>query len=146
VLIEGGASGCQALFDEFRVREAAELAASYSATRLTIDVYCLQHPDRYCVSAKSLAAHLTGVGWALEKGGDESGLRALQRRLNGKIELVKPPVPTYRGEITIADVAGVDGTEAYETAVERWARSTWAAYSSLHGIARAWIDQAVMRG
>jgi hypothetical protein len=143
LLIEGGTGGCQALFDEFRVREAAELAAGYAATRLTIDVYCLQHPDRYCVSAKSLAAHLTGVAWALERGGDESGLRALQRWLNGRVELVKPPVPAFRGELTIADVAGVKDRTAYVAAVERWAASTWAAYSSLHEVARSWIDQAV---
>ena len=112
---------------------------------MTIDVYCLQHPDHYCVSAKSLAAHLTGVGWALERGGDESGLRALQRWLNGKVELTKPPVPAFRGEVTIADVAGVGGSPAYVAASARWARSTWAAYSSLHDIARGWIDQVVKR-
>jgi hypothetical protein len=145
LLIEGGTAGCQALFDEFRVREAAELAATYAATRLTIDVYCLQHPDRYCVSAKSLAAHLTGVGWALERGADESGLRALQRWLNGRVELVKQPVPAFRGELTIAEVAGVHDRTAYVAAVERWAASTWAAYSSLHEVARTWIDQAVKR-
>jgi hypothetical protein len=134
------------LFDRFRIREAAELATNYAATRLTIDVYCLQHPDRYCVSAKSLAAHLTGVGWALERGGDESGLRALQRWLNGKVELSKPPVPRLRGKVTIADLAGVEGSAAYAAGAESWARSTWAAYSSLHDVARDWIDQAVQRG
>jgi Family of unknown function (DUF5946) len=144
--IAGGTQGCQALFDQLRLRESTELATTYGSTRLTIDVYCLQHPDRYCVSAKSLAAHLTGVGWALERGGDESGLRALQRWLNGKVELSKPPVPRLRGEVTIADLASVEGSAAYAAAAERWARSTWAAYSSLHGVARGWIDQAVQRG
>ena len=63
--IVGGEAACQALFDAFRVRETAELAPSYASTRLTVDVYCLQHPDRYCVSAKSLAAHLTGYATLL---------------------------------------------------------------------------------
>jgi hypothetical protein len=131
--------GCQALFDELRVREVAELARSYTSTRLTIDVYCLQHPERYCVSAKSLAAHLTGLCWALEFGGSESGLRELQRKLNGRVGLVKPAIPASRGDLTVADIVPVSGPDEYLRALDRWARSTWAAYGDLQEIARAWI-------
>jgi hypothetical protein len=131
--------GCQALFDEFRVREIAELAPSYAPTRLTIDVYCLQHPERYCVSAKSLAAHLTGVCWALEHGISEGGLRELQRRLESRRDLVKPPIPVDHGKLTVADIATVAGADEYTKALDRWARSTWAAYADLHEIAREWI-------
>lgn len=139
LVIAGGAAGCQALFDEFRAREMAELAPSYESTRLTVDVYCLQHPDRYCVSAKSLAAHLTGVGWALERGGGEWGLRTLQRWLDRGARLEKPALPDRRGGLTIADVSPDD----YAKTRDRWARTTWAAYSGLHEIARRWIDEAV---
>src|SRR5690242_1070084 len=142
-LVEGGADGCQRLFDDCRVRELAELAQDYPATRLTVDIYCLQHPDRYCVSAKSLAAHLTGLAWALQHGGTDAGLRALQRWLNGRVDITKPAVPDARGSLTIGDVFGVTGRDAYLAAVDRWARSTWAAYSSLHLIAEHWIAQAV---
>ena len=137
--IAGGTAGCQALFDEFRVREVAELALSYAPTRLTIDVYCLQHPERYCVSAKSLAAHLTGLCWALEHGISEGGLRLLQRRLDTRRDLVKPPIPAARGKLTVADVAAVAGPDEYMRALDRWARSTWEAYADLHETARAWI-------
>ena len=143
LLIEGGTAGCQAMFDEFRVREMSELASSYASTRLSVDVYCLQHPDRYCVSAKSLAAHLTGVGWAVERGGGEWGLRQLQRWLDTGPKLEKPAPPAGRGALTIADVASAEDTDAYVAALDRWARSTWAAYSELHEIARRWIDSAV---
>lgn len=131
------------MFDGFRAREMAELAPSYTSTRLTVDVYCLQHPDQYCVSAKSLAAHLTGVGWALERGGGEWGLRALQQWLERGAKLDKPALPERRGELTIADVSGATGTDAYLSALDRWARSTWAAYVDLQRIARRWIDEAV---
>ncbi len=141
--IEGGAVACQELFDEFRVREAADLAPSYAATRLTVDIYCLQHPERYCVSAKSLAAHLTGLAWALEHGGSDKGLRALQRWLNGRVDITKPPIPQPRGDMTIGDIHTVPDRESYLAAVDRWARSTWTAYSSLHPIAEQWIDQAL---
>lgn len=117
----------------------SELARSYAPTRLTIDVYCLQHPERYCVSAKSLAAHLTGVCWALEHGISEGGLRELQRRLEARRDLVKPAIPTDRGKLTVADIAGVAGPDEYMKTLDRWARSTWAAYGELQEIARAWI-------
>jgi hypothetical protein len=141
--IAGGTEGCQALFDQFRLRESAELARGYGSTRLTIDIYSVQHPDRYCVSAKSLAAHLTGLCWAVERGGSEAGLRALQRWLNGSVPLNKPDVPKGRGKLTVADIAGAAETTAYEAALDRWARSTWEAYSPLHAVARRWIDEAV---
>jgi hypothetical protein len=141
--IARGTDGCQALFDQFRLRESAELAREYGSTRLTIDIYSVQHPDRYCVSAKSLAAHLTGLCWAVEREGTEAGLRVLQRWLNGSVPLNKPDVPKDRGKLTIADVAGAIDTTAYEAGLDRWARSTWEAYSALHEVARHWIDEAV---
>jgi len=121
----------------------SELAPSYASTRLTVDVYCLQHPDRYCVSAKSLAAHLTGVGWAVERGGGEWGLGRLQRWLDTGPKLEKPALPAGHGALTIADVLNVKDTHDYVAALERWARLTWAAYAELHDIAGRWIDAAV---
>jgi hypothetical protein len=141
--IAGGTDGCQALFDQFRLREASELARDYGSTRLTIDIYSVQHPDRYCVSAKSLAAHLTGLCWAVERGGSEAGLRALQRWLNGSVPLNKPDIPKNRGKLTVADIASAVDQPAYAAALDRWARSTWEAYSPLHEVARHWIDEAV---
>jgi len=141
--VAGGTAGCQAIFDEFRAREMSELAPTYASTRLTVDVYCLQHPDRYCVSAKSLAAHLTGVGWAVERGGGEWGLRQLQRWLDTGPKLEKPALPAGHGALTIADVTGAADTDAYIGALDRWARSTWMAYSELHDIAGRWIEAAV---
>ncbi len=141
--IEGAGVGCQAAYDQFRIRETSELAASYALTRLTVDIYCLQHPDRYCVSAKSLAAHLTGACWALVTGGGDWGLSVLQRWLNGRVELSKPPIPGFRGGLTIRDVVGAEDTEAYMAVLDRWARSTLAAYTSLHEVARDWIDLVI---
>lgn len=102
----------------------------------------MQHPERYCVSAKSLAAHLTGLAWAIEHGIDERGLRALHRALDGRVDLAKPPLPASRGALTIADVAPAAETEAYTKAVDAWARATWDAYAPLHETARRWIERA----
>ena len=40
--------------------------------RLLVDTYCVQHPERYCVSFKSLAAHLVGLCWSLEHSGSRA--------------------------------------------------------------------------
>jgi hypothetical protein len=38
-------------------------------------------------------------------------------------------------------VAAGDGA-SYMAALDRWARSTWAAYAQLHAIARRWVGEA----
>ena len=143
LVIKGGSDGCQALFDEFRVYESREIAPGYAWTRLSLDVYCLQHPDRYCVSAKSLAAHLTGVAWALEYDDSERGLQILRRWLNGSRKLIKPELPVARGALTVQEVRSAADAAAYRAAVRRWAESTWEAYRDLHQVARGWIDAAM---
>jgi uncharacterized protein DUF5946 len=137
LVVDGGTEGCQSLFDELRSREL--VTSTYQAQRMTVDTYCVQHPDRYCVSAKSLAAHLTGLCWALEYSGYPSGLKALQRWLNGPARIEKPALPPFRGALTIADVGDTPDPEA----IRRWARSTWEAYAPLHPIARQWVDEAI---
>jgi len=141
--VAGGTEGCQALFDQLSARMQEGIDVHYLVRRLAVDCYCLQHPDRYCVSAKSLAAHLTGACWALEFGGGEKGLKALQSWLNGRVPLAKPALPSSFGAVTVADVAGAD---ALDRAVDGWARSTWEAYSELHASARSWVRAATGRG
>src|SRR5260370_28960709 len=98
--IAGGTHGCQALFDQFRLRESAELAHDYGPTRLTIDTYSVQHPDRYCVSAKSLAAHLTALCLALERGAKEAALRRLHPWMYRSVPLDQPDTPNRPGKVT----------------------------------------------
>lgn len=141
--VVGGADGCQALFHQLWTREDLRNGLPYPIRRKAVDVYCLQHPDSYCVSAKSLAAHLTGLCWALEHGGGSSGLAALQRWLNGPAKISKPALPTSRGGVTIADVMGTEQFAVFGRTVDRWALATWAAYSGLHETARRWVDEAI---
>ena len=110
---------------------------------MTVDTYSLQHPDRYCISAKSLAAHLTGLCWLLELAGNRAvGSESLRRWLDGQPRMEKPAVPSFRGRLTVADVRDAADPDAYARAVEAWARSTWEAYASLHSLAHHWIEQA----
>lgn len=137
-----GDAGCQTQFEALLARDFSDLAY-FQFHRLLVDTYSLQHPDRYCVSAKSLAAHLTGLCWALEHGGSTAvGSDHLRRWLDGRVRLKKPAIPVNRGEKTVQEVATAPDLETHETALVAWAKATWKAYSDLHPIARQWIAEA----
>lgn len=118
----------------------SELASDW---RLIVDCYSVQH-DKYILSGRSLAAHLTGVCIALERGGDPSLLRALQQWLSRTRELAKPAVPARRGEVTINDVIAAPPEERH-AAVLRWAASAWEAWQEHQPLARTWIASAQER-
>jgi len=115
----------------------SELATDW---RLIVDCYSIQH-DKYIASGRSLAAHLGGVCIALEHGGDESLLRAVQRWLSGTGDLPKPAVPASRGEVTI-DAVIAAAPEDRHAVVLRWAASAWSAWSEHQALARSWIASA----
>jgi hypothetical protein len=142
--VEGGETGCQKMFEDLVARDFGNVLY-FRSHRMLVDTYALQHPERYCVSAKSLAAHLTGLCWLLERDGSRAvGGEALRRWLNGPAMMEKPAsLPVHRGDLTIASVIGTHDPETHGRAVEAWARSTWQAYAALHPLARRWIDAAV---
>lgn len=138
--VEGGSDGCKILFDELLARDFTD-ARYFRVHRTMVDAYCLQHPDRYCASGKSFAAHLCGLCWALEKeGGRATGPEKLQQWLDGNTKVDKPELPEFRGEVTIGDVRDAPDPESYADAVDRWARSTWAAYRDLQPLAREYLE------
>ena len=100
----------------------------------------MQH-DKYILSGRSLAAHLTGVCIALEHGGDLALLRATQHWLSGTRDLAKPTVPAQRGEITINDAITALPEERHAV-VLHWAASAWQAWAEHQPLARAWIAEA----
>ena len=139
--VDGGTDGCQALFDDESVREYGNVKFA-GRRRLVVDTYALQHPERYCRSAISLAAHLTGLCVAVEHRAREEVLNdAVQRWLSRRPELDKPALPAEHGRLTIADVLAAKDVVNHRAIVERWARGTWAAYADLHAVARAWVRQ-----
>jgi hypothetical protein len=144
--VVGGASGCQALFDDESVREYGDVTFA-GRRRLVVDTYALQHPERYCRSAISLAAHLTGLCVAVEHRAREDVLNdAVQRWLSRRPQLSRPAMPAGRGSLTIADVLAATDAVNHRAIVERWARATWAAFVDLQPIARAWVGQVDHEG
>jgi len=140
-----GTEGCQRLFDDETVREYADPLFA-PRRRMIVDIYCLQHPDRYCVSAISLAAHLTGLAVATEHPGREARLNAaIQRWLSGRPRLDKPSSPARRGTMTIADLRATTDVADHGLVAERWAQDVWTAYAELQPVARAWVREALAR-
>ena len=139
LVVEGGTDGCQALFDDESVREYGDIAFA-GRRRLVVDAYAMQHPARYCRSATSFAAHLSGLCIAIEYRARETELNdAVQRWLSRRPQLDRPDPPASRGPLTIADVLAATTVNEHRAVVERWARGTWTAYAELHEIARAWV-------
>ena len=142
LVIPGGAEGCLELYR--RVREQELRPPAYAGFgRMIWETYCVQHPDRYCISAKSLAAHLGGLCWALEHGGHPSGYQALDRFLDGPPHFDRPALPPDRGALTIGDVAAADAPADRVRIMDGWARTTWAAYAGLQPLARRWVEAAL---
>ena len=137
--VEGGTEGCQRLFESIGLREYEDMRfARYH--RIVVDVYAMQHPDRYGRSAKSFAAHLTGLcAWLEDEGGAQSVNASVQRWLSGPSPIAKPPLPPSYGSVTIRELVEADDPARYGEVVRRWAVVTWGAYASLHATARTWI-------
>jgi hypothetical protein len=135
----GGRDACQKLFDDVGLR-AFEDSRYAAMRRLAVDCYACQH-DRYILSGRSLAAHLTGLAVAIEHGGAEQVNERVQSWLSRTRHVEKPAVPRDRGKITIADVAGT-APDDYAAAVRSWAAWVWDAWRVHHAVAREWIASA----
>ena len=138
----GGRDACQKLFDDLGLRAFSD--SRYAAMRrLAVDCYACQH-DRYILSGRSLAAHLTGLAVAIEHDGAETLNERVQGWLSRTRHIQKPVVPRARGTVTIADVAAA-APDDYASAVRRWAASVWDAWRDHHGLAREWIASSGSR-
>jgi hypothetical protein len=120
--------------------------AYFGVHRLFVDVYCLQHPERYCVSFKSLSAHLAHLCWTLEFGGTRAvPSEAIRLWVERHPDLEKPSIPLFRGAVTIDAVHRAKLPSDHHAAVQEWARATWDAYAELHAKAREWVAAALER-
>jgi len=136
----GGRDACQKLFEDLGLR-AFEDSRFAAMRRLAVDCYACQH-DRYILSGRSLAAHLTGLAVAIEHEGSEQMNERVQSWLSRTRHIEKPAVPRARGTITIADVAAT-APEEYAAAVRRWADSVWDAWHPHHGLVREWMASSL---
>jgi hypothetical protein len=135
----GGRTGCQAFHDELTA-QAWTSPGRAAVHNLAVDTYAMQHPDDYCRSPKSYAAHLIGLCCGLEHPDDQALYWAIPRWLNGPAALERPPIVPNRGDMTIADVRAPRGEEEYPERIRSWAREVWAAYAVQQALARRWLE------
>jgi hypothetical protein len=140
--VAGGRAGCQALYDDLATPARGSLGLG-ALRDLAFDAYCMQHPDTYCRSAKSYAAHLTRLCCGVEHGGEPKVYRAIHRWLNGAVALEKPEVLTERGRMTVADLQAAGSSEEKQRLARAWAQDVWQAYATQHALAREWIRLAL---
>ena len=138
----GGREECQKLFDEVIAREFSN-PTYFGVHRTTVDCYALQHPERYCASFKSFAAHLTGLCCAMEYGKDPAMMRAIHIGLDGPRARQRPAFIRDRGQTTIESVYQAADAAAHRVAVQAWAASTWKAWSQYHQLARTLLIEMV---
>lgn len=145
-VVDGGRAACQKLFDEVLAREFGDFRYTREH-RLTVDVYSLQHPVEYMRSAKSYAAHLTGMYAALEDYTTAATNRAVQEWLSGPKALTRPhhPPSRQRGILTVAYVHDANDPDEHVRRVREWAESTWAAWRDHHNVAKEWIVEATRK-
>lgn len=139
----GGLLGCDAKFSDLIGREFS-VPALFRAHRLTVDAYCLQHPERYMISTKSAAAHLAGICWSLEIGESLHLPYPLKRFVDGPRVFARVPVPAkqHRGAINVTHLMAISDSDEYVAMARQWARSAWLAWPSGWAQARAWVREA----
>ncbi len=138
-LLPGSADGCELLFQELTSRDFQDVLY-FPTHRVLVDCYAMQHPDRYAVSGKSFAAHLTGLCVWLDHKGDVQLNRAIQQWLSTNPTLARPTPPEKRGRLTILDVQSAASIAEHKHIIQAWAESVWEAYADYHDLARAWIN------
>ncbi|HEY6349824.1 MAG TPA: DUF5946 family protein [Candidatus Angelobacter sp.] len=138
----GGREECQKLFDEVLARHFSD-ALYFSVHRTAVDCYSLQHPERYCASFKSFAAHLTGLCCAMEFNREPDMMRAVHTGLDGSDRRTRPSFVEPRGEITIEAVHGASELISHREAVQAWANSVWKAWRQYHDLARTLLAEMV---
>ncbi len=146
VAVNGGRAGCQKLFDELLARQFGDYRY-FREHRLTVDAYSLQHPAEYMRSARSYAAHLTGIHAALENNDTAATNRAVQQWLSRTKSLTRPghPPPLQRGTLTIAHVHEARDPDDHVRRVREWAKSTMEAWRHFHNLAKQWIVEATRK-
>lgn len=141
-----GLQECQRQFEALAEREFSD-PRYFAFHRLTVDAYCLQHPERYMISTKSAATHLAAMCWSLEIGYSMHLPEPLKAFVDGPRTFVRidPPPPMQRGGITIESMFETDAADAYGDAAMQWARSSWDAWSTGWRQAREWVTVACKR-
>lgn len=132
------------LFDELTI-QAYNYPHYATVQALAFDTYCMQHPETYCRSAKSYAAHLMRLCCGVEHDGNPAMYAAIRHWLDGAMIIQKPTVLTSFGSIIIVDVRAACNSTEHQQRVRVWATHVWDAYATQHELAHNWLQLALNR-
>jgi hypothetical protein len=140
--LEGGTIGCQVLFEQACAANH-ERPGPTRSHRVFVDAYSLQHPQRYCESAKSLFAHMGGLLVEFECDGDPAVLEAQRKSLDGRVRLPRPDPPAVRGKLTVREVLAAAEGPPRQKVIQAYAKEQWEAYGPLQSLAAQWTRMAL---
>jgi hypothetical protein len=142
----GASPGCWAAYGELLAREFSD-RRFYSAHRLTVDTYAVQHPGVPSrQSIQSVAVHLISLYLVLEEGYDFTrATEAMRRALEPRGRFVWLNPPDMAGTITVLNMLAATNLEEHVELAERWARSVWYAWAAHHATVRQWAETAAGR-
>jgi hypothetical protein len=106
---------------------------------MLVDVYAVQHPEEYGVSAKSYIRHLYALGVLLEFPGDMRLYWATPQSGRAVPAPPKPPLLTSRGTLTVAHALAAADDDAYQRLMREWAADVWLAYAPQHDLYRGYL-------
>jgi hypothetical protein len=130
----GGLQGCLECYQSLSLEFGVGLVDDVG--RGIFDGYCMQHPELYCFSAKSMAAHLAFLACWIDYGSPLERLNTIRRGLDGEFSQPKAPVLPFRGSLTIVHLQQASSREDYATRAREWLLDIWQAYTPLHDLAR----------
>lgn len=118
---------------------------AFRLARLLVDAFGMQHQERSGKSAKSYAAHLTGLACGVEYNCAQwlyADLQSWLSRPTTAIALQRPPSLAFRGQLTIRFVFDALDERELDRRIPVWAADVWAAYATQQDLVRRWIRQA----
>ena len=123
---------CWDLYTEVLAVEYSNALIFGQVHQLTVDTYAVQHPGAQHPD-KSIAVHLFGLHFALEKGVRSPNVPPLLQRVAGAVETWPHfPPPSEMGSLTVCDVALCGSVQEHIDTVRAWARTVWECWSSHH--------------
>lgn len=110
--------------------------------RLSVDAFAVQHPgDGSQRAIQSVGMHLARLQIQLRAEPPQAALNDIMQGFSARKASLPPLKPPERFAVTVADVAPLAGLAEHASAVRRWARSAWDAWSEHHGFIGAWAGE-----
>ena len=133
----GTSPGCWQVYGEVSARALPTM----TIRGLLTDTYMVQHPGTPSrQSIQSVARHLLGLYWALERGQSfEHAVQVMRRAPADQFRWLDPP-GTW--PFTVVDLAAASDQDVLVEQIRHWAQVTWEAWHPHHQTIRQWAEHS----